>query len=252
MIARFFILIIAVAPILQGCALVRSIAGGNIDRERYAKAREAAMLETRYIAALRLADRLQRDVSPHDADATITLSERFIDESMQQLRGRSGWLDRGTPYVIDSIQTVLYHGSAIASMQLSVRAEAHKVDVHLIMDCLLAFTPEENALRIEMEPFNVFPAVQASGLLSIAEDIIEDVIRVKLGSLKEQFPPMLLPMTFTDVMPIEGVRSEIRGKVHLVLDSPRRLLGYSLDIRDVLIFDDRLMLTVALRNVQGR
>ncbi len=245
-------LLLAGGILLQGCAVVRSIAGGNIDREQYARAREATMLETRYTAALRLADRLQRNPRIDDADATLMLSEQLVDEAVGQLRGRRGWLDRATPYTIDSIRAVLYHGSAIASLHLTVRSEAHNVDVRLIMDCLLAFTPQDKALRIDIEPFNVVPAVQASGLLTVAEDIIEDVIRVKLGSLKEQFPPMLMPLSFEDSMPIDGVRSEVRSKVNLVLDSPRRLIAYNVRIKDVLLFDGMVVVTVQLDNVRGK
>lgn len=250
---RFWLpLLLAGGILLQGCAVVRSIAGGNIDREQYARAREATMLETRYTAALRLADRLQRNSRIDDADATLMLSEQLVNEAVGQLRGRRGWLDRTTPYTIDSIRAVLYHGSAIASLHLTARSEAHNVDVRLIMDCLLAFTPQDKALRIDIEPFNVVPAVQASGLLTAAEEIIEDVIRVKLGSLKEQFPPMLMPLSFEDTMPVDGVRSEVRSKVNLVLDSPRRLIAYNVRIMDVLLFDGMVVVTVQLDNVKGR
>jgi hypothetical protein len=240
------------ASMLQGCALVRSIAGGNIDREQYDRAREAVMLEARYLAALRLGQRLQQVNDPLDADLSLILSENLIDNTLRQLRGRSGWLDRETPYVIDSIATVLYHGSGVASMRLSVYSKRHNVSVSLLMDCLLAFIPGEQDLRIEMEPFNVQPAVQAPGLLSIAEDIIADVIRVKLGSMKEEFPPVRLPLSFADVYTIDGTSNELRGKVNVKLDAPRRMLSYQLRIQDVLIFDDMLVLTATLADVRGR
>jgi hypothetical protein len=238
--------------LLQGCALVKSIAGANIDRERYAFAREAAMLETRHIAALRLNERLQRGFSIDDADAALILSEQLVADAMQQLRGRRGWLDRNMPYTIDSIAAVLHHGSASASMKLSVRSEAQNVNVLLIMDCVLAFVPRGNDLLIEMDPFNVQPAVQAPGLLSVAEELIEDVIRVKLGSMKEEFPPVLMPLSFDDVFTIDGAKSEVRSKVNLVLDSPRRMLAYKLRIADLLVFDEMVVLTLNLGEVKGR
>ncbi len=252
MITRSLILLFTLGLILQGCALVRGIAGANIDREQYAKAREAAMLETRYLAALRLANRMQKGFAPGDADATLMLSERLVNDAMQQLRGRRGWLDRQTPYTIDSVHTVLHHGSAIASLQLSVRSEAHDVDVKLVMDCALALLPREKELQIELDPFNVVPAVQAPGLLSAATEIIEDVIRVKLGSLNENFPPVLMPLTFEDFFTIDGVRNEVRSKVNVVLDSPRRMLSYRLKVKDLLIFDELVLVTLALSDVQGR
>jgi len=252
-VTRLIILsVAALGLLLQSCSVVKSIAGGNIDRERYALAREAAMLETRNLAALRLNERLLRGFNIDDADASLILSERLINDAMQQLRGRKGWLDRQTPYTIDSIRTVLYPGSAIASLQLSVRSEAHDVNVRLLMDCALAFIPQGGELLIEMDPFNVQPAVQAAGLLSAAQEIIEDVIRVKLGTMKENFPPVMMPLSFEDIFVIDGMKSDVRGKVNVQLDSPRRMLAYSLKIKDLLVFDEMLVLTIALADVKGR
>ncbi|MCZ7555291.1 MAG: hypothetical protein M5R41_02660 [Bacteroidia bacterium] len=251
--SRLFVLTVCIAGVLlQGCALVKSIAGGNIDRERYALAREAAMLETRHVAALRLNERLQRGFDVEDADATLILSEQLVADAMHLLRGRKGWLDRTMPYTIDSIATVLHHGSATASLKLSVRSETHDVDVSLLMDCVLAFVPQGNELVIEMDPFNVQPAVQAPGLLSVAEEIIEDVIRVKLGTMKDEFPPVRMPLSFDDVFTIDGTRNEVRSKVNIVLDSPRRMLAYKLRITDLLVFDEMVVLAISLGDVRGR
>ena len=252
MMTRILIILMALGFMLQGCALVRSIAGANIDREQYAKAREAAMLETRYLAAARQVDRMQRGFNADDADATLVLSERLVNDAMQKLRGRKGWLDRQTPYTIDSIRTILHPGSAIASLQLTVRSEANNVDVKLVMDCALAFIAKEKDLQVEMDPYNVVPAVQAPGLLAAAEDIIEDVIRVKLGSMKEEFPPVLMPLTFDDVFTIDGVRNEVRSKINVIIDSPRRMLAYKLKVKDLLIFDEMVLVTIALTDVKGR
>lgn len=250
---RLFVLTVCIAGVLlQGCALVKSIAGGNIDRERYALAREAAMLETRHVAALRLNERLQRGFNGDDADATLILSEQLVADAMLQLRGRKGWLDRSMPYTIDSIATVLHHGSATASLRLSVRSEDHDMNVLLLMDCILAFVPNGNELLIEMDPFNVQPAVQAPGLLSVAEELIEDVIRVKLGTMKENFPPVLMPLSFDDVFTIDGSRNEVRSNVNIVLDAPRRMLAYELRVEDLLVFDEMVVLTINLGNVRGR
>jgi hypothetical protein len=53
-------------------------------------------------------------------------------------------------------------------------------------------------------------------------------------------------------MPIDGVRSEVRSKVNLVLDSPRRLIAYNVRIKDVLLFDGMVVVTVQLDNVRGK
>lgn len=247
-----FLAILIILPLLQGCGLVSSIAGGNVDRTRYAKAREAASLEVRHLAALRLSDRLVRGDDPENADLVLRLEEDLIRRMVQQLRGREGWIDAETRYVIDSLETELHHGSAFVALYLSVRSEGYDVDVGLVMDCILAFTPDDDALRVDFEPYNVSPDVSAPGLLSAAEDIIADVIRVRLGTLKEQFPPIRLPLGFDEQVPVDGTTTRVRGTPNLVITAPRRLVDYRLRIRDVLVFDDVAVVTVNLESLRVR
>ncbi|MBN1448996.1 MAG: hypothetical protein JXA28_13785 [Bacteroidetes bacterium] len=240
------------AAILQGCGLIHSIAGGNVDHERYAKAREAASLEVRYRAALQLSDRLVRGDDPEEADLVLRLGEDFLQRMMQHLRGRTGWIDPETRYHIDSLRTALHPGSAFVALFLSVRNEGYGVDIRLVMDCILALTPDGDALRVDFEPYNITPDVSAPGLLSAAEDLIADVIRVKMGTLKQQFPPMRMPMGFDEQLAIDGNSSAMRGKLNLVITSPRRLVDYRLRVRDVLMFDHFALVTVNLESVRVR
>jgi len=236
--------------LLSGCALVGSIAGGNVDRERYALAREAAAMDVRHRGALQLSERLLRDPDPSDADLVLQLEEDFVLRMLGQLRGRRGWLDVETPYVIDSIRGDLHHGSALVTMHLTVRSEAHGVDVRLLMDTQLAVLPDGDALRVEFEPYHVTPDVQAAGLLSAAEEVIADVIRVRLGTLREQFPPLRLPLGVDQQLTIDGSTSRVRGTPNLDIRIPRRLLSYSLQLRDVLIFDRHVLVSADLRTVR--
>ena len=239
-------------PLLQGCGLVSSIAGGNVDRARYAKAREAASLEIRHLAALRLSDRLVRGDDPENADLVLRLEQDLLQRMVQQLRGRAGWIDPETRYVIDSLDAQLHHGSAFVALYLSVRSEGYDVDVGLVMDCILALTPDGDALRVDFEPYNVSPDVSAPGLLSTAEDLIADVIRVKLGTLKEQFPPIRLPLGFDELVPVDGSTTRVRGTPNLVITAPRRLVDYRLRVRDVLVFDSFALVTVNLESLRVR
>lgn len=238
--------------VLQGCTVVRSIAGANVDHERYAKAREAASLETRHRGALRLAERLQRGADPADADIVLQLQEDFLVRTLQQLRGRTGWLDRETSYRIDSVDARMHPGSALVTLDLLARSEGYGVDVRLIMDCQLALVPDGDALLLEFEPYNVTPAATAGGVLSAAEDLIEDIIRIKLGTLKEQFPPMRLPMSFDDQLAIDGVSSRVKGKPNLVITAPRRLVDYKLRVSDVLLFDRVALVGIKLESIAVR
>jgi hypothetical protein len=237
-------------PLLTGCALVGSIAGGNVDRERYALAREAAAMDVRHQGALQLAARLLRDPDPADADLVLRLEEDFVIRMLERLQGRQGWLDADTPYVIDSVRGDLHHGSALVTLHLRVRSEAHGVDVYLMMDTQLALIPDGDALRVEFEPYHVTPDVQAGGLLSAAEDVIADVIRVRLGTLREQFPPLRLPLGIDQQLAIDGNSSRVRGTPNLDIHTPRRFLSYTLQLRDVLIFDRHVLVSADLRSVE--
>lgn len=237
-------------PLLAGCSLVGSIAGGNVDRERYALAREAAALDVRHRGALQLSERLLRDPDPSDADLVLQLEEDFVLRMLGRLQGRRGWLDAETPYVIDSIRGDLHHGSALVTLHLRVRSDAHGVDVHLIMDTQLALLPDGDALRVEFEPYQVTPDVRAGGLLSAAEDLIADVIRVRLGTLREQFPPLRLPLGIDQQLAVDGSTSRVRGTPNLDVQVPRRLVSYTLQLRDVLIFDRHVLVSADLRSVR--
>ncbi|MBE0644780.1 MAG: hypothetical protein IH600_11920, partial [Bacteroidetes bacterium] len=234
---------------LQGCAVVRSVAGANVDHERYEKAREAASLETRYRGALLLADRLQKGDDPTKADIVVQLQEEFLVRTLQQLCGREGWLDAETRYRIDSVAARMFPGSALVTLNLLARSEGYGVDVRLLMDCQLALIPDGDALLLEIEPYNVTPAASAGGLLAPAERLIEDVIRVKLGTMKEQFPPMRLPLGFDDNISIDGTSSKVKGTPNLVITAPRRIVDYKLRVKDVLLFDRIALVGINLESI---
>jgi hypothetical protein len=118
------------------------------------------------------------------------------------------------------------------------------------MDCRLALLPDGDALRVEFEPYHVSPDVAAGGLLSAAEDLISDVIRVKLGTLRDQFPPMRLPLGIEDQVQIDGSVTRVQGTPNLVIDTPRRLLTYDLRLRDVLIFDRHVLVSANLASLR--
>lgn len=249
---KLILIAVVLLVTLQGCAVVRSIAGANVDREQYAKAREAASLDTRYRGALRLADRLQKGDDPGSADMVLQLQEDYLVRTLQQLRGRTGWLDAETHYTIDSVNAEMHPGSALVTLNLLARSEGYGVDLRLLMDCSLALIPDGDALVLEFEPYNVSPAATAGGILSSAEELIEDMIRVKLGTMKEQFPPIRLPLGFDDNISIDGTTSRVSGKPNLVITAPRRIVDYKLRIKDVLLFDKVALVGINLESIAVR
>ena len=249
---KTLVLGVLLAVALQGCSLVRSVTGSNVDHERFALAREAASLELRHRGALQLSERLTRGRDPFDADIVLQLQDDVILRMLQQLQGREGWIDRETRYVIDSLHGDLHPGSAFVALHLLVRNEDYGVDVHLVMDCEIAFLPEGENLIVEFEPYNVSPDVSAGGVLSVANSLIEDVIRVTLGPLRAQFPPMKLPLRIDDAVTLDGSHTVVRGTPNLDIVSPRRLVQYRMRIADVLLFDRHALIAVDLQKVEAK
>lgn len=249
---KTLLLCVLLGAALQGCSLVRSITGSNVDHERYARAREAASLELRHRGALQLADRLTRGRDPFDADLVLQLRENVILRMLQTLRGRVGWIDRETRYRVDSLVGDLHPGSAFVALHLLVHNEGYGVDVHLVMDCEIALLPSGDHLVVEFEPYNVSPDVAAGGVLSVANRLIEDVIRVKLGTLRDQFPPLKLPLRIDDAVSLDGSRTTIRGTPNLEIIAPRRLIRYRMRVADVLLFDRHAIVAVDLEEVEAK
>ncbi|MBL0174194.1 MAG: hypothetical protein IPP94_02830 [Ignavibacteria bacterium] len=232
-----------------GCSVVRTFAGANIDAERFEKAREAAMWRVRGDAAATLATRLASG-PVDDADIFVTLSDALVNKAAKQVIGCQGWIDASTDYTITSVDVSLTNGAAIASLGLIARSTAWSVDVKLMMDCVLTFSMEKDALVSRLEPFNIAPDVRAGGMLTGMGDIIRDVIKVKVSRLGQDLPPMTYPVDVTNTLPIAAARIPIRGPVNLTLDSPARLMSVRLRMKEVLIFDKKAVLALNLAQAE--
>ncbi len=240
-------LLLAAAP---GCAVVRSMAGGNIDLEQFAAAREAVMMDVRMRGAEHLARRLQRPPAPEEADLLVTISEAGVRKAVQALVGVPGWLDAQTSYVIDSIDVHLRNGSGVLTLILRAHSTAYDVDVALAMDCALMLGMKDGELMAGYEPFNIAPVVKAGGLLSAAEDVIRDVIRVQLARMSRDIPPVKFPVDFTNQMSLEATTVEVRSKVNLDISSPRRVINYGVKVREVLMFDGRMLVALDMTKTE--
>lgn len=237
------------ASLLQGCTVVRTISGTDIDPERFAKAREAAVVDMRTRSALALSERLANGTPLDSADTGMFLSERLVNDAARQMIGGRGWIDPGTPYRIDSLWIRLHPGSALATLRLAVRSETYGVDIDLLMDCLLTFRMDRGELAADFEPFNISPVVSAGGLLASADELIRDLVKVKLARMREELPPMRFPVEFTNQIAIERSRTEVKGKPRLVIDFPRRVINSSVQLREILVFDGSVYLSFALRDI---
>jgi hypothetical protein len=153
------------------------------------------------------------------------------------LVGARGRLDESTTYVVRKVSVSLYDGAAVASLALDARNDRYDVDVSLVMDCLLVAATDRDKLITRLEPFNISPDVTAGGLLSGAEDILRDVLRIRLATLGKDLPPMEFPVDFAGVVPAPATSTRVSSGLNMIIESRRRVLRYALKIKEVLVFE---------------
>ncbi len=250
--APFFIsafLILHASMLFQGCFIVRPFAGANINIEQLQKAREAKVLQIRKEGAQRLTERMAKGDSLSNADLTFYFSEALLNKAASQLDSTSGWLDSLTTYSIKNIRVKLYHGSAIATISLAAFNHQYDVDVNLLMDCILAFKIDSGRFYARLEPFNVVPNVKAAGMISTLSGIIEDIVTMKLSSMSDQLPPIQFPVDFNNQFPVQGTVVQVRSGMNMNIITPPQTLKYSLVLKEVQIFREKLFLAMNIRKV---
>ena len=250
--APFFIpalIILHSALFFQGCFIVRPFAGADVDIEQLQKAREAKVLQIRKEGAERLTRRMATGDSLNNADLTFYFSEALLNKAASQLDSTTGWIDSLTSYSIRNIRVKLYNGSAIATISMAAFNHEYDVDVHLLMDCILAFKIDSGRFYATLEPFNVVPNVKATGMISALEGIIEDIVTMKLSSLSEQLPPIQFPVDFNNQFPVQGTSVQVRSGMNMNIITPPHTLKYSLALKEVQIFKEKLFLAMNIRKV---
>ncbi|MDH7516240.1 MAG: hypothetical protein QHI48_10250 [Bacteroidota bacterium] len=238
--------------LFTGCALIRKAVGADMDPERYALAREAAMLDLRERAAAALAQRLAAPDPPERAELVVFLSPGAVDSACAQLLGAKGKLDEATAYVVRRVTVTLVNGAAVASLSIDARNDDYDVDVALMMDCILAVFLEKDRFVARLEPFNISPDVSAKGLLAPASGIIRDVLKKKLAGIGRDLPPIVFPVDIAGSIPLEGTAVRISEGVNAVLQVPRRLVDCRVRIKEVLVFESGLLVAVDLSEVRVR
>ncbi len=249
--ALLFLSISIAFAALTGCAVVKKIAGADVDPEQFAKAREAKVLEVQLAAAHTLSQRLGHGPL-ENADLVFYLSQDLVNKAAKQIVGTTGWLDTTTSYTVQSVNVVLYNGSAIASLGLLAHSNTYDVDVQLTMDCSLFFTIEKNELVARIEPFNISPSVKAKGILSNFEEIIKNIIALRVGNLGRDFPPMKYPIDFSSQVRMEGTTTNIAAKLNMQVQNPQRLVRYKLTLKEFLVFSGRAFFALDITNVEAK
>ena len=232
-----------------GCFILRPIAGANIDIDQLQKAREAKMMEVRYDGAQRLQQRLSGGDDIHNADVTFYFTERLLNKAASQLDSTTGWLDSLTSYSIRNIRVQLYHGSAIATVSMAAYNHEYDVDVHLLLDCILTFKIDSGKFFATLEPFNVVPNIKAAGMISSLDGIIQDIVTMKLSSLNDNLPPIQFPVDFNNQFPVASNTVHVRTGMNMDISTPPQTLKYSLALKEVLIFREKLFIAMNVRKV---
>ena len=251
-IASFFIVLLFIVNcslIFSGCFILRPVTGTNIDLAQLQKAREAKVMEVRLAGAQRLSQRLAIGDSVSNADLTFYFSEALLNKAASQLDGATGWIDSLTSYNIHTIRVKLYHGSSIATVSLSAYNHEYDVDVHLLLDCVLSFKIDSGKFYAVLEPFNVVPNVTAGGMIGQFDGIIRDIVTLKLSTLSDDLPPIQFPVDFNNQFPVQANDIQIRSGLNMNISTPAQMLTYSLVLKEVLIFKEKLFLAMNVKNV---
>lgn len=249
---KVLLLIVIVVSLasLDGCFLAKKIAGADIDNEQFDKAREAKMLEVKAKNLESLSRKLDKGSNAWNFDLVFNFSEEMLNKIIRQYDSTSGWFDNETKYFIKNMQLKVENGSAIVSIGMIAKSLKYNVDVDLITDCVLSFEIINNELQLHLEPFNISPSVKASGMLSSADELIKNLIKINLANLEKSLPQMKIPVNFTNKIPLRKNVIEIRDKVNLQINIPESQISYKINLKDVICLSGNVLVTMNIENVE--
>lgn len=247
---RIFLLA-ALSVFSSGCFILRPVAGANYDKEQVAKAREAKMYEVRLEAARRLQQRLASNQPIENSDFTFSFNQEMFNTVASQLDQTTGWIDSLNSFFIRSIRIALNNGSAIATLDLSVFNHQHNVNVDMLADCLLDFSVENGKLYARFEPFSLSPSVSASGAAGILNDIIADLIALKISEMSRQLPTIEMPIDFENQFPIPQNSFSLRSGINTDIVVSGKTIAYALQLKEILILKNAVMVGMNLTKVSA-
>lgn len=240
-----FALIAACILGVSSCSLLRGIAGAELDPEQFRLAREARMMEVRASAAAALQKRLAAGDPIDNADVLLFINERLLNKAAAQLDSSRGWLDQETRMLIRHASVRLYNGAAILTLDLDAASETYPVAVRMKLDCLLYLAlDEKQRLAGRMEAFNISPEVETGGLLAGQEELVRNIISLRLASMGERLPPFILPLDFSRQTAIDGVQFRTREKIDMTIASPRRLVETKFRLKEILLFESKALVAL--------
>jgi hypothetical protein len=108
---------------------------------------------------------------------------------------------------------------------------------------------KDGKLVMTLEPYNISPAVRAGGILSSTEEIIGNIIKIKLANMRNDFPPMTIPVELANSAPVQPVYMEIHQVVNAKVESAGRDLQYTLSVREVQFMEGAVYVTLNLSSV---
>ena len=230
---------------LSGCFVAKKIAGADINEKQFDRAREAKIAQIKAQSMAELSEKLSK-TNIINSDVYFTMNQDFLNKVLKQYDSTSGWFDKDTKYFINNINLKIENGFAIASMDITANSLDYGVDVELIADCILSFETVNHELILNLEPFNITPKVKAAGLLSVANDIIKNLIKINLGELKEKMPEIKIPLVFNESIIFNSNSITIEDKINLVANISESEINYKISIKDVYCFSGLICITMYL------
>jgi hypothetical protein len=245
-----FVLVLFSIISLSGCFLAKKIAGADIDNEQFDKAREAKVMAMRAQNLEILSRKLEKESSALNFDLVFSFSQDLLNRVVKQYDSTSGWFDNDTKYFIKNMNLKLVNGSAIVSIGMLAKSSKYNVDVDLITDCMLSFEISNNELALHLEPFNISPNVKAGGMLSSADELIKNLIKINLANLEKSLPQMKFPLVFNNKIPIRKNNIELKDKVNMAINIPESTISYKVKLKDVLCLSGSVLITMNIENVE--
>jgi hypothetical protein len=230
---------------ISGCFVAKKITGADINNELFDKARESKIAQIKVQSMTELFGKLSKaDVK--DNDIYFTMNQDFLNKILKQYDSTSGWFDKNTKYVINNTNIKLENGFAIASVDITANSLNYGVDVDLIADCIFSFETVNQELVLHLEPFNITPKVKTSGLLSSADELIKNLIKVNLADLEKKLPEIKIPLVFNESILFKSNSITVKDKINLTVNISESEINYKISIKDVYCFSGLIYITMYL------
>ncbi|MBM2813300.1 MAG: hypothetical protein HW421_62 [Ignavibacteria bacterium] len=252
MVRIIIFLILLGLEMLTGCSIFKKAAGVDIDAEQFEAARRAKISRLKAESLQNLSARLSKTDPIDNADFCIQLSDDFLGKIVNQYEQTEGWLDANTNFSIKKINVAIEDGYASASLGMIAHNNKFNVELELITDCLVTLEMKNGELVLSLEPFNISPTATGKGVASLAEEIIENLVKINLAGLGSKLPEIKIPLGFSNSMNFPSTNFTIRDKVNLQLTRQMNTIDYKIKLKELLIFKGNIFIALNLESVKVR